>query len=58
MLIRCGEKDMPIARQVADIWHVSEPNSKLLILKDAGHLVNMDVPDKFNVELLDFIEHN
>ena len=39
------------------MWYKEEPDSELVIFKDAGHLVNMDVPDKFNETVLEFMLH-
>lgn len=55
LLIGYGEKDSPLAVKAAEMWNKSEPESKLLIFKDSGHLVNMDSPDKFNLALDQFI---
>lgn len=56
ILIGCGEKDNEIALHVAKSWHENEPYSQLEIFENSGHLVNMDVPEKFNEVLMDFIE--
>lgn len=55
IMIGCGDKDIPMAIKVANVWHDSEPASKLVIFENAGHLVNMDVPDKFNDILHQFL---
>ncbi|MCH9025426.1 MAG: alpha/beta hydrolase [candidate division Zixibacteria bacterium] len=31
-------------------------NSQLIVLEEAGHMLNLEYPDKFNAELLNFIE--
>lgn len=48
LMIGYGEKDIPLAIRAANMWHASEPESKLVVFENAGHLANMDVPDKFN----------
>lgn len=55
LLIGYGEKDSPLEAKAAEIWNKSEPESKLLVFKNSGHLVNMDVPEEFNVALDKFI---
>jgi 3-oxoadipate enol-lactonase len=55
LLIGYGDKDAPVEAKIAETWNKSEPESKLLVFKNAGHLVNMDVPEEFNVALDQFI---
>lgn len=55
LLIGCGDKDIPMELKAVEMWHDSEPISEIIIFKDAGHLVNMDVPGEFNKTVIDFI---
>ena len=55
LMIACGDKDIPMEIKVAKMWHEIEPKSKLIIFENAGHLVNMDVPNKFNTALDEMI---
>jgi pimeloyl-ACP methyl ester carboxylesterase len=55
LMIGCGDKDIPIEIKAATMWHEREPASKLVIFENAGHLVSMDVPDKFNDILHHFL---
>lgn len=55
LMIGCGDKDIPMEIKVANIWHENEPESKLIVFENAGHLVNMDVPEEFNCALGKFI---
>jgi len=48
LLIGCGQADNQLAIKAAKMWNESEPKSNLIIFENAGHLVNMDVPEKFN----------
>lgn len=57
IMIGCGSKDIPMAVKATKIWHEIEPESKMVIFENAGHLVNMDVPDEFNKTLEQFIYH-
>lgn len=55
ILIGCGDQDIPMELNAVEMWHTSEPNSQVMIFKNAGHLVNMDVPIEFNKVVMDFI---
>ena len=55
LMIGCGDKDLPMELTIVEKWHEAEPNSKLVVFKNSGHLVNMDAPDEFNKVVLDFI---
>lgn len=54
LLIGCGEHDIPMERAAVEQWKKNEPESSLVIFKDAGHCVNMDVPQQFQKTLEDF----
>lgn len=56
LLIGCGDKDIPMQLKATEQWHHDEPKSCFKIFKNAGHLVNMDVPDEFNEALERFIK--
>jgi len=36
------------------MWHDTEPNSQMIVFENAGHCVNMDVPDVFNIIMENF----
>ncbi len=55
LLIGVGEYDNDMAKQASAVWHESEPNSEYKVFPDAGHIVNMDTPEKFNKELMKVI---
>lgn len=55
-LLMAGEFDQPLAIETAKAWHLTEPNSELVILKDAGHCANVDNPNAFNEQLEKFID--
>ncbi|MDP5275847.1 alpha/beta fold hydrolase [Chengkuizengella axinellae] len=57
LLIVYGEHDLDIGKNHAKLWHKQIPESKLHIVEDAGHCVNMEQPEKFDLILLDFIEN-
>lgn len=54
LLIGCGEHDIPMEHTAVKMWEQSEENCKVVIIKNAGHCVNMDVPECFNEELEKF----
>ena len=46
-LIVVGENDLPYLRAAADFMLERMPNAKKLLLHDAGHLPNMEQPERF-----------
>lgn len=54
LLIGCGEHDIPMERSAVEMWKEKEPECKVVIFQDAGHCVNMDVPQQFNKTLEEF----
>ncbi len=54
LLIGCGEYDIPTQLSAVEMWKKNEPNCETVILKGAGHCVNMDVPQQFNKTLESF----
>ena len=55
LFIGVGEHDADMAKKASELWHEHEPESKLVVFKDAGHIVNLDIPDEFNKTLDEFI---
>jgi 3-oxoadipate enol-lactonase len=55
-LIIHGEDDQLIPVKEAEVMEQSIPNSQLIILPEAGHLANMEQPDKFNQALVAFLD--
>lgn len=54
-MIGYGKYDNPMAVKAATMWHEREPNSKMIVFENAGHLVNLDSPKEFNEKLSNFI---
>jgi 3-oxoadipate enol-lactonase len=54
-LIIHGEDDQLIPLSVAKDMNSSIPNSKLLIMPGAGHLLNLEQPEFFNQAISDFV---
>ncbi len=48
LLIGCGEYDVPMEKEAINAWSKSEPKAQVVVFENAGHCVNMDVPQKFN----------
>lgn len=48
LLIGCGEFDIPMELAAVEQWKEREPDCQAVVFKNAGHCVNMDVPDEFN----------
>jgi len=55
LLIGVGEYDNDMAKQASLMWHESEPNSEYIVFSGAGHIVNMDMPQRFNEMLMKVI---
>lgn len=51
VLIGCGEYDDPMAIEAVRQWKEHEPDCQTIIFENAGHCVNMDVPEAFNMAL-------
>lgn len=54
LLIGCGKYDIPAELAAVEMWKNREPQCKVVIFEDAGHCVNMDVPQEFNRVLEQF----
>lgn len=54
LLIGCGNFDIPMELEAIKQWKISEPNCRVVIFENAGHCVNMDVPQEFNETMEDF----
>ncbi len=54
LLIGCGQFDIPMESEAVKAWKSSEPDCKVVFFENAGHCVNMDVPQEFNETLEEF----
>lgn len=54
LMIGCGEFDIPMELSAIKAWKNNEPDSIIVIFENAGHCVNMDVPQKFNEVIEEF----
>jgi pimeloyl-ACP methyl ester carboxylesterase len=54
-LLLYGEKDVRSPPHVAEEIHAGIPASRLVILPGAGHLTNIEAPERFNAEVRGFL---
>ncbi len=54
LLIGCGENDIPMELEAIRMWKESEPYCRSVVFKNAGHCVNMDVPQDFHIVMEKF----
>jgi proline iminopeptidase len=54
-LIVVGEDDFMCSPESATILHLALPNSKLLLIEDAGHFPWMEQPEVFNTRVPEFL---
>lgn len=54
LLIGCGRYDVPAAHKAMEMWKETEPESRTVIFEQAGHCVNMDVPEAFHKVMEEF----
>lgn len=57
LLIGCGKYDLPMEQTAIKMWKENEPNCQVAVFDNAGHCVNMDVPQEFNRTLGEFWEN-
>ena len=55
-LIVSGDGDLEISKNAAKKWHTQLDNSQYVLMKNAGHCVNMDKPEEFNELVLNFLK--
>lgn len=58
LLIGCGEHDIPMEHKAVEMWKATEPECQMVVFQNAGHCVNMDVPQYFNDVMEDFWTRN
>ena len=54
-LVLVGERDMADFHAIADSLHRRIPGAKKIVLRSAGHMSNMEVPDELNQAVLSFL---
>jgi len=55
-LVVTAEYDFPVCKEIANIIAKEITGAKLISIKSAGHLMNMDNPQEFNTEVTSFID--
>ena len=55
-LIITAENDLESCKEIADIMEKEIPGSKKVVIKGAGHIMNMDKPEEFNRYIIEFID--
>jgi pimeloyl-ACP methyl ester carboxylesterase len=55
-LVVTSEHDLGLCKEVADILVRQMPDAKLISIKGAGHIMNMDKPEEFNKAISGFID--
>ena len=58
VLLINGELSQDHYHQTMQEMHNYLPNSKLIVLKNSGHMLNLENPDQFNHEVLTFLIEN
>ena len=56
ILIVYGDHDLPFIIKMSKDWHARLPNSELVLVENAHHILNQDNPTDYNAILLDFLE--
>lgn len=54
-LILLGERDVPDVHRIADRVQAEVPRARRVVLPRAGHMANLEVPERFNRAVLDFL---
>ncbi len=54
LLIGCGKFDIPMELEAVKAWKNNEPDCTVVLFENAGHCVNMDVPQEFNKTMEEF----
>lgn len=58
VLIIYGDKDMPSIVKISNMLKRELKNAKMAVVKNAGHLLNMENPDEFDSLIVDFLGEN
>jgi len=54
-LLLVGDRDSPVIRLIVDTLASRIPNSAVVVIHGAGHMVNMERPAEFNRAVLEFL---
>ena len=54
-LLLCGEDDVRAPRPVWKALHSGIRGSKLVLIPDVGHVIDIEAPERFNAEVKEFL---
>ena len=54
-MIICGREDEVTPLALSDFMHLLIERSRLHVIEKAGHVSNLEQPEEFNQQLLDFL---
>jgi len=55
MLVLVGSRDVPDIQAIVKRIEKDVPHARKVVIRDAGHMVNMEKPEEFNREVLGFL---
>jgi len=55
LLVHGSDDNLGNIRKVMREWRTRDPNSELVVIPEAGHAANMDNPEAFNTNVLDWL---
>jgi pimeloyl-ACP methyl ester carboxylesterase len=55
MLVLLGELDMPGIHEISHLIIAANPHAELVTIPNVAHMVNMEMPERFNELLLDYL---
>jgi len=57
-LILVGDADIPDVHAHAGVIETGIPNSRRVVIRDAGHLMYLDLPEEFSRVVVHFLQEN
>jgi pimeloyl-ACP methyl ester carboxylesterase len=57
-LLIMGDRDVPATADIVQLLTKGVPHAEKIVIRGAGHLVNMEKPDEFNRAVLDFLKRH
>ena len=55
VLVLVGSRDVPDIQAIVKRIEKDVPHARKVVIRDAGHMVNMEKPEEFNREVLEFL---
>jgi pimeloyl-ACP methyl ester carboxylesterase len=55
-LVICGDEDVLTPAEEARQWSAAIPRSTLVVMENAGHLSNLEAPERYNLIVRNFLE--